>query len=193
MLVVFILFLWQEGDTGASTVHCSRGISSVFNKALREASHKFKELSNQRQKLHDVKSQKKRPQYKFIKVGFPSLASLPAHFTTLVFQTNKPIGNVQVYTADLSELPRCICKRTDSNPCGPDSECLNRMLMYECHPTLCPAGMQCYIMYSVLDMFSRVHIKSCISLQIPADLWCRGHTSWSLNVCHELDISPRHF
>ena len=28
-------------------------------------------------------------------------------------------------------------------PCGPDSQCLNRMLMYECHPSTCPAGELC--------------------------------------------------
>ncbi|KAL0176156.1 hypothetical protein M9458_028486, partial [Cirrhinus mrigala] len=45
---------------------------------------------------------------------------------------NKPIGKVQIITADLSEIPRCNCKKTDENPCGIDSECINRMLMYDC-------------------------------------------------------------
>jgi len=51
-----------------------------------------------------------------------------------VMQVNRPIGKVQIFTADLSEIPRCNCKATDESPCGMDSECINRMLLYECHP-----------------------------------------------------------
>lgn len=58
-------------------------------------------------------------------------------------QVNKPYGKVQIYTADISEIPKCNCKPTDENPCGFDSECLNRMLMFECHPQVCPAGEYC--------------------------------------------------
>lgn len=53
------------------------------------------------------------------------------------------MGKVQIFTADLSEIPRCNCKPTDENPCGLDSECINRMLLYECHPLVCPAGERC--------------------------------------------------
>lgn len=56
---------------------------------------------------------------------------------------NKPYGKVQIYTADISEIPKCNCKPTDESPCGFDSECLNRMLMFECHPQVCPAGEFC--------------------------------------------------
>lgn len=58
-------------------------------------------------------------------------------------QVNKPYGKVQIHTADISEIPKCNCKPTDENPCGFDSECLNRMLMFECHPQVCPAGEYC--------------------------------------------------
>lgn len=56
---------------------------------------------------------------------------------------NKPYGKVQVHTADISEIPKCNCKPTDENPCGSESQCLNRMLMFECHPQVCPAGESC--------------------------------------------------
>lgn len=58
-------------------------------------------------------------------------------------QVNRAIGKVQFITADLSEIPRCNCKASDENPCGVDSECINRMLMYECHPQVCTAGERC--------------------------------------------------
>lgn len=50
---------------------------------------------------------------------------------------------MQIQVADLSEIPRCNCKPADENPCGLESECLNRMLQYECHPQVCPAGDRC--------------------------------------------------
>ncbi|RXN00772.1 Histone-lysine N-methyltransferase NSD2 [Acipenser ruthenus] len=58
-------------------------------------------------------------------------------------QVNKPCGKVQIYTADISEIPKCNCKPSDESPCGFESECLNRMLMYECHPAVCPARERC--------------------------------------------------
>lgn len=67
-----------------------------------------------------------------------SPASLPR-----LSQANKVIGKVQIQVADLSEIPRCNCKPGDENPCGLESECLNRMSQYECHPQVCPAGDRC--------------------------------------------------
>jgi len=55
----------------------------------------------------------------------------------LLFQSNKPVGKAQVHVADLSEIPRCNCKPADEHPCHADSQCLNRMLQYECHPQVC--------------------------------------------------------
>ncbi|RXN11152.1 histone-lysine N-methyltransferase NSD2 [Labeo rohita] len=52
-------------------------------------------------------------------------------------------GIGKVYTADISEIPKCNCKPSDERPCSFESECLNRMLLYECHPQVCPAGDRC--------------------------------------------------
>lgn len=76
--------------------------------------------------------------------GHGAVASgLWAEAAYLSLQVNKPYGKVQIYTADISEIPKCNCKPTDDSPCGLDSECLNRMLMFECHPQVCPAGEAC--------------------------------------------------
>ena len=61
----------------------------------------------------------------------------------MLLQTNLPYGNVTIYKADLSEIPRCECKPNSENPCGSDTECINRMLQYECHPSVCPAQDKC--------------------------------------------------
>lgn len=98
---------------------------------------------------------RKPPPYKFIKVRkmvdgcFLCGTSLDVCVAQLLMpccfslQVNKPVGKVQVYTADISEIPKCNCKPTDERPCGFESECLNRMLQYECHPQVCPSGERC--------------------------------------------------
>ncbi|XP_027671271.1 histone-lysine N-methyltransferase NSD2 isoform X1 [Falco biarmicus] len=117
------VFPYMEGDRG-SRYHGIKGIGKVFKNALQEAEARFREIKLQREAKETQESERKPPPYKHIKV-------------------NKPCGKVQIYTADISEIPKCNCKPTDENPCGFDSECLNRMLMYECHPQVCPAGERC--------------------------------------------------
>ncbi|XP_019954932.1 histone-lysine N-methyltransferase NSD3 isoform X5 [Paralichthys olivaceus] len=102
-------------------------INKTFKKALEEAARRFQELKAQRESreaLEQERNSRKPPPYKFIK-------------------SNKPVGKVQMHVADLSEIPRCNCRSTDEHPCSLDSQCLNRMLQYECHPQVCPAGDNC--------------------------------------------------
>ncbi|OCT88682.1 histone-lysine N-methyltransferase, H3 lysine-36 specific isoform X2 [Xenopus laevis] len=120
------VFPYMEGDA-LNKDKMSKGMDAVYKKGLMEAAERFEELKAQkemRQLQEDKKNDKKPPPYKHIKV-------------------NRPIGKVQILTADLSEIPRCNCKATDETPCGQDSECINRMLLYECHPSVCPAGERC--------------------------------------------------
>uniref|UniRef100_A0A8C1ZB63 Histone-lysine N-methyltransferase NSD3 n=1 Tax=Cyprinus carpio TaxID=7962 RepID=A0A8C1ZB63_CYPCA len=104
------------------------GINKTFKKALEEAAKRFQELKAQRETkeaLEQERNSRRPPPYKLIK-------------------SSKPVGKVQVHVADLSEIPRCNCKPTDERPCSQDSQCLNRMLQYECHPQVCPAGDRCH-------------------------------------------------
>nr|XP_057919686.1 histone-lysine N-methyltransferase, H3 lysine-36 specific isoform X2 [Doryrhamphus excisus] len=120
------VFPYMEGDTH-NIEKMGKGADGVYKKALTEAAERFRELQTEKemkQLQEDRKNDRKPPPYKHIKV-------------------NKPIGKVQIITADLSEVPRCNCKASDENPCGVDSECINRMLLYECHPQVCAAGERC--------------------------------------------------
>lgn len=120
------VFPYMEGDV-SSKDKMAKGVDGIYKKALHEAAVRFEELKAQkelRQLQEDKKNDKKPPPYKHIRV-------------------NRPVGKVQIFTADLSEIPRCNCKPSDENPCGLDSECINRMLLYECHPAVCPAGDRC--------------------------------------------------
>lgn len=53
---------------------------------------------------------------------------------------NCPIGDVQIYKADVSTLSRCDCNPRGDAPCGNDQDCINRMMYEECHPEVCLAG-----------------------------------------------------
>ncbi|KAM4809652.1 histone-lysine N-methyltransferase NSD2 [Rhinophrynus dorsalis] len=117
------VFPYMEGDRG-SKHHGVKSIGKVFKNALQEAEARFCEVKLQREAKETQENEKKPPPYKHVKV-------------------NKPYGKVHVYTADISEIPKCNCKPSSEKPCGFDSECLNRMLMYECHPQVCPAGDRC--------------------------------------------------
>ncbi|XP_014026274.1 histone-lysine N-methyltransferase NSD3 isoform X3 [Salmo salar] len=119
------VFPYVENDKTPVTGQIN--INKTFKKALEEAARRFQELKAQRESreaLEQERNSRKPPPYKFIK-------------------SNKPVGKVQVHIADLSEIPRCNCKPTDEHPCSLDSQCLNRMLQYECHPQVCLTGDSC--------------------------------------------------
>uniref|UniRef100_A0A8C9TLT8 Histone-lysine N-methyltransferase, H3 lysine-36 and H4 lysine-20 specific-like n=1 Tax=Scleropages formosus TaxID=113540 RepID=A0A8C9TLT8_SCLFO len=127
------VFPYMEGDANNK---------EKMGKALHEAAERFRELQTEkemRQLQEDRKNDKKPPSYRHIRV-------------------NRPVGKVQIFTADLSEIPRCNCKASDENPCGMDSECINRMLMYECHPQVCPAGECCQNQCFTKRQYSQVEI-----------------------------------
>uniref|UniRef100_A0A671RQ78 Histone-lysine N-methyltransferase, H3 lysine-36 specific n=1 Tax=Sinocyclocheilus anshuiensis TaxID=1608454 RepID=A0A671RQ78_9TELE len=139
-------FPYMEGDAN-NKEKMGKGADAVYKLALNEAAERFRELQAEkemRQLQEDRKNDKKPPPYKHIKV-------------------NRPIGKVQIITADLSEIPRCNCKAEDENPCGIDSECINRMLMYECHSQVCPAATRCQNQSFTKRQYTEVEIFRTLS------------------------------
>ncbi|XP_041947876.1 histone-lysine N-methyltransferase, H3 lysine-36 specific isoform X2 [Alosa sapidissima] len=151
------VFPYMEADAN-SKEKMGKGVDSTYKKALEEAGKRFQELQAEkelRQLQEDRRNDKKPPPYRHIKV-------------------NRPIGKVQIITADLSEIPRCNCKASDENPCGIDSECINRMLLYECHPQVCPAGAHCQNQSFTKRQYSQVEIFRTLT---------RG---WGLRCCSDI-------
>uniref|UniRef100_A0A087X2L3 Histone-lysine N-methyltransferase, H3 lysine-36 specific n=1 Tax=Poecilia formosa TaxID=48698 RepID=A0A087X2L3_POEFO len=151
------VFPYMDVDAN-SKERMGKGVDATYKKALEEAAVRFRELQAEkelRQLQEDRKNDRKPPPYKHIKV-------------------NRPIGKVQILTADLSEIPRCNCKATDESPCGNDSECINRMLLYECHPQVCPAGERCLNQAFTKRQYSQVQIFRTLS---------RG---WGLRCVHDI-------
>uniref|UniRef100_A0A3P8Q1L4 Histone-lysine N-methyltransferase, H3 lysine-36 specific n=1 Tax=Astatotilapia calliptera TaxID=8154 RepID=A0A3P8Q1L4_ASTCA len=151
------VFPYMDVDAN-SKEKMGKGVDATYKKALEEAAVRFRELQAEkelRQLQEDRKNDRKPPPYKHIKV-------------------NRPIGKVQIFTADLSEIPRCNCKKTDDSPCGMDSECINRMLLYECHPQVCPAAERCLNQAFTKRQYSQVEIFRTLS---------RG---WGLRCVHDI-------
>ncbi|KAK3095090.1 hypothetical protein FSP39_010180 [Pinctada imbricata] len=121
------IFSFQDGDRGSKERGSSKYLAKLFTRGVEEAcvSYKlWKDFKANKEQVMIEKSEKKPAPFKFVK-------------------TNIPVGSVQIYKADLTEIPRCECKPEDVTPCSSDTDCLNRMLMYECHPQVCPVGDKC--------------------------------------------------
>ncbi|EFA10454.1 histone-lysine N-methyltransferase NSD2 [Tribolium castaneum] len=117
-------FLFQEGDRGHSG-SVKKRVDNAFVKAIEEAAaaHELKKQFKAR-KFEEKNSGMKPPPYVRIKV-------------------NKPVGNVRVFDGNTSNTTSCDCDPNQPHPCGPDSDCLNRLLLTECNPDVCPAGDRC--------------------------------------------------
>lgn len=70
---------------------------------------------------------------------FVNMFFFPFFFVSL--KVNKCTTAVRI-VIDPSELPMCDCSDSE-NSCGPESNCLNRMLQFECNPTRCPGKEKC--------------------------------------------------
>lgn len=65
-----------------------------------------------------------------------------AKYNFQFIKTNRPYGEVQVQKLQLADYPQCDCDPKSANPCGTD-DCVNRVLKYECHPSVCAARDRC--------------------------------------------------
>lgn len=195
---VLLLFCWKVNFLKARHFFkITRRCVCVL--ALEEAARRFQELKAQRESreaLEQERNSRKPPAYKFIKVLWFYCQDNKWKFVLCIFrvslipwflfQSNKPVGKVQMHIADLSEIQRCNCRPTDEHPCGLQSQCLNRMLQYECHPQVCLHG------WSVSSFLNKKTVTDIriIRLTLPFSVFVRCvlqetsvRTSVSLNDC----------
>ena len=121
-------YAYQEGDSSCKAATRNK-LDKDFRAALDEAAEAyaaFKQVRADLDQKETVHDQIKPSKYRSIK-------------------TSVPYGNVTIPRVDPDELPVCECKpdQTDPPPCSSNDECLNRMLMYECHPSTCKAQDKC--------------------------------------------------
>ncbi|KAL4714612.1 hypothetical protein ACJJTC_002177 [Scirpophaga incertulas] len=121
------VFPFQEGDSGRISSQKSK-IDADFTTAMEHAQRACKVLKSavkNEEEENDIAS-----------------SLLPPHYIKL--KVNKPVGSLCGKRVDIEEnsLTQCDCNPDEDDPCGPYSQCLNRMLLTECGPT-CRAGDRC--------------------------------------------------
>ncbi|XP_025406749.1 uncharacterized protein LOC112680773 isoform X2 [Sipha flava] len=122
------VFNFHEGDDeNILTKSKMKVIDQVFQDAIIEAAqaHNAYILDKDKNDAIVAKKYSTRPP-KFVRIKF-----------------NKPFGNVKNMELNTNTMTPCECDSTKPNPCGPGSDCINRMLMFECQPQICPAGDKC--------------------------------------------------
>ncbi|XP_003707627.2 nuclear receptor binding SET domain protein isoform X1 [Megachile rotundata] len=117
-------FLYQDGDaTIKPSIGKKNNRDDTYRKALEEANEVHQRLKIERAAAKDHGPRGlKPPPYVKLKV-------------------NKPVGNVK--PAEVESIVACDCDAEWNNPCAPGTDCLNRILLVECSPGICPAGPKC--------------------------------------------------
>ncbi|XP_028134400.2 uncharacterized protein LOC114329479 isoform X1 [Diabrotica virgifera virgifera] len=118
-------FLFQEGDTIDNGINTKKKFQAAFMRAVEEA----------------VVAHQMKKQFKILQAAETAVSMKPPPYIKI--KVSKPVGNVRLTELDLSNTTACECDPKQVNPCGPDSNCLNRLLLTECHPEVCPAGKRC--------------------------------------------------
>ncbi|CAK9827707.1 Histone-lysine N-methyltransferase NSD2 [Anthophora retusa] len=117
-------FLYQDGDANIKPpIGKKNNRDDTYRKALEEANEIHQRLKIERAaaKDHEPRGLK------------------PPHYVKL--KVNKPVGNVK--PAEVESIVACDCDADWENPCAPGTDCLNRILLVECSPGICPAGAKC--------------------------------------------------
>uniref|UniRef100_T2MHJ6 Probable histone-lysine N-methyltransferase NSD2 n=1 Tax=Hydra vulgaris TaxID=6087 RepID=T2MHJ6_HYDVU len=119
------VFKYQDGDKGGNSAgKLSVSLANYFKKAVEEAREAFAELEKQRAEVSEILGRK--------------ITNKPQPFKLI--KSNKPVSCIR-NILDQSEWPVCECSKETF--CSSDSECLNRMLLFECNAKTCPAGNLC--------------------------------------------------
>ncbi|XP_067008061.2 histone-lysine N-methyltransferase NSD2 [Anabrus simplex] len=119
------VFFYQEGSTTVRSPIRKQNQDETFHRALAEALEAHKKMKGEKARREtEVRQGMKPPPYVRIK-------------------SNKPVGNVRLTEANPASMTPCDCRPNSENPCGPDSDCINRILLVECSPAVCGAGDKC--------------------------------------------------
>ncbi|XP_061397653.1 nuclear receptor binding SET domain protein [Musca vetustissima] len=119
------VYLYLEGDS-SEPPKTKAAIDKYYNEGIVEAKkiYEIVKAKKQQQRMSNENKERLHPQpYTRIKA-------------------NRPVPPVKLHI-DIESVSKCECDPNEENPCGPESNCLNRVLYHECNPKVCPAGERC--------------------------------------------------
>uniref|UniRef100_A0A1A9WY31 Histone-lysine N-methyltransferase n=1 Tax=Glossina brevipalpis TaxID=37001 RepID=A0A1A9WY31_9MUSC len=117
------VYLYVEGDCSEPPKMKSY-LDGRYTKGVEEARRVFEVIKSKKLQLRLQNKDKLHPQ-PYVRI-----------------KTNRAVPPVKLHV-NIEKLSRCNCLATDENPCGPYSNCLNRVLFNECSPKICRAGERC--------------------------------------------------
>ncbi|KAK4025415.1 histone-lysine N-methyltransferase NSD2 isoform X1 [Daphnia magna] len=121
------VFLYQDGDQGCK-VKSKNKLGDDFKQALEDVTPVF-------QMRKQVLAERKAERQAKINVK-------PPHYNKI--RSNKPVGKVRMQDSSPYSSSLCDCEVSEGQPtCGSDTECLNRILLFECDPNVCAGGKLC--------------------------------------------------
>ncbi|TMW41095.1 hypothetical protein DOY81_013825, partial [Sarcophaga bullata] len=116
------VYLYLEGDSSGNR----QDLDLNYNRGIEEA-----------KQIHEIIKLKKLQQHK----ANESKEKLhPQPYVRI--KANRAVPPVRLHV-DIESVSKCECDPREENPCGPDTNCLNRVLYHECNPKVCPAGERC--------------------------------------------------
>ena len=128
-------FSYQDGDSekGLSSTNSNSQLNAAFQKGLEEAAEAFgkKKAADEARKIKKVTDDAKGG----------GITIKPSQYKQI--KTNRPVGNCPVIVDDRHVVQACDCDPDGPNPCGKDSDCINRTLLVECRANVCKAGDKC--------------------------------------------------
>lgn len=149
---VFV-FVEEDGEVKSKSGSSDKKYKAALQEARGEyAKRKLKEV----QRMEKIKNSDK-PRFKLIK-------------------QNRPVNNVSQSTPDdilMSFKQKCDCKPDGNVLCGTD-ECLNRIMMIECDPEICPVGDKCKN-----QRFKRRQYPVCVPFKTE-------HVGWGLRTTEDI-------
>ncbi|CAD6994051.1 unnamed protein product [Ceratitis capitata] len=119
------VYLYLEGDS-SEPPKTKSSLDQSYNRGVQEAKRIYEIIKSKKlaQCLTNESKEKLHPQ-PYVRI-----------------KANRAVHPVKLHI-DLEKVNKCECRNYDEDPCGPSSNCLNRVLYHECNPKLCPAGDRC--------------------------------------------------
>uniref|UniRef100_T1GRQ2 Histone-lysine N-methyltransferase n=1 Tax=Megaselia scalaris TaxID=36166 RepID=T1GRQ2_MEGSC len=78
-----------------------------------------------------------------------------------VIKKNKLVFPVKISNLyNENKIFNCNCRKDSENPCGRNSECLNRLLFIECDPKKCPAEEKCENQLFQKKLYAKMKVKN---------------------------------
>lgn len=145
------IYLYQEGDSDAVD-YKRTGLAKRYTEALQEAKtvHGLLLAKKAAEQLTEVADGSFKPPM-YVKI-----------------KSNRYVAPLKTPSQAKEEMEdsMCECSATDDDPCGPETNCINRALLVECNPKVCPAGERCQN-----QCFEKKQYPSLVARRIPQKGW----------------------